>query len=264
MKRKIIGKNQIMLLTALIFVLVPVIRPGQPVKAAGDGTAAVVSGSIENATDDWNVMTQRLDEAIRSGTGQNVGFLVGNHFEIPTDILGRLAGKNATLALHTSNGVTFSISGGEVYAADAPFTVDVSFESVIPDEVKQQLPGNNTLRQFSMVQKDAYPCILNVHLALGEEYAGKHAVLYSYDEAGGRMRQEGIFRINGQGNAMFGLRRGDEYLVAVYRGYAVAEGDTLSHVAVRNHISLQNLLALNPQIQDADRIQIGQMVNLPN
>ena len=80
MKRKIIGKNQIMLLTALIFVLVPVIRPGQPVKAAGDGTAAVVSGSIENATDDWNVMTQRLDEAIRNGTGQNVGFLVGNHF----------------------------------------------------------------------------------------------------------------------------------------------------------------------------------------
>ncbi len=63
---------------------------------------------------------------------------------------------------------------------------------------------------------------------------------------------------------MFGLRRGDEYLVAVYRGYTVAEGDTLSHVAVRNHISLRNLLALNPQIQDADRIQIGQMVNLPN
>ena len=61
MKRMIIGKNRIMLLTALIFVLVPVIRPGQPVKAAGDGAAAVVSGSVENATDDWNVMTQRLD-----------------------------------------------------------------------------------------------------------------------------------------------------------------------------------------------------------
>ena len=264
MKRKIIGKNQIMLLTALIFVLVPVIRPGQPVKAAGDGAVAVASDSVEGATDDWNVMAQRLDEAIRNGTGQNVGFLVGNHFEIPTDILGRLAGKNATLALHTSNGVTFSISGGEIYAADAPFTVDVSFESVIPDEVKQQLPGNNILRQFSMAQKDAYPCLLNVHLALGEEYAGRHAVLYSYDEAGSRMRQEGIFRINGQGNAMFGLRRGDEYLVAVYRGYTVAEGETLSHIAFRNGISLQRLMAFNPQIRDADLIQIGQRVNLPN
>ena len=144
MKRKIIGKNQIMLLTALIFVLVPVIRPGQPVKAAGDGAAAVVSGSVENATDDWNVMTQRLDEAIRNGTGQNVGFLVGNHFEIPTDILGRLAGKNATLALHTSNGVTFSISGGGILAAPAPLSPGGSFASGLSPGGEKQPPGKKT------------------------------------------------------------------------------------------------------------------------
>lgn len=63
---------------------------------------------------------------------------------------------------------------------------------------------------------------------------------------------------------MFGLRRGDEYLVAVYRGYTVAEGETLSHIAFRNGISLQRLMAFNPQIRDADLIQIGQRVNLPN
>lgn len=264
MKRKIIGKTIITLLTALIFVLVPVIRPDQPVKAAGDGAVPVLSGSVEDTTDDWNVMVERLGQAIQNGTGQNVSFQVGNHFEIPADILSRLAGRNATLALHTSNGVTFSISGREIYAVDTPFVVDVSFDSVIPDEVQGQLSGSDTIRQFSMEQKDAYPCVLNVHLALGEEYVGRHAVLYSYDEAAGRMRQEGIFRINSQGHAMFGLRRGDEYLVAVYRGYTVAEGDTLSHVALRNHISLQTLLAHNPQIRDADQIQIGQMLNLPN
>lgn len=257
MKRKAARKIATALMTALIFVFVPVIRPDRKVEAAA-------SDSLEDVTDNWLVMSQRLDEAIRNGIGQNVSFLVGNHFEIPTDILSRLAGKNATLALHTGKGIAFSISGGEIYSTDKPFTVDVSFESVIPDEAKGQLPGNNTIRQFSMEQKEAYPCVLNAHLALGGEYAGRHAVLYSYDEAGGRMRQEGIFRINSQGQAMFGLRRGDEYLVAVYRGYTVAEGDTLSHVAVRNGISLRSLLALNPQIRDADRIQIGQAVNLPN
>ena len=99
MKRKIIGKTIITLLTALIFVLVPVIRPDQPVKAAGDGAVPVLSGSVEDTTDDWNVMVERLGQAIQNGTGQNVSFQVGNHFEIPADILSRLAGRNATLEI---------------------------------------------------------------------------------------------------------------------------------------------------------------------
>ena len=264
MKRKTEKRVAIALMTALIFVFVPIIRQDTKAKAANGSQVIAASESVGDTTADWLVMVERLDQAIRNGTGQNVSFLTGNHFEIPTDILGRLAGKNATLALHTSNGVTFSISGRDIYAADAPVVVDVSFESVIPDEVKRQISGQNILKEFSMEQKDAYPCCLNVHLGLGEEYAGKHAVLYSCDESAGLLRQEGIFRINELGHAMFGLERGDEYMVAVYRGYTVAEGDTLSHVAARNGVSLQALMAVNLQIKNADQIQIGQLVNLPN
>lgn len=264
MRTKTEKKIAIALMSALIFVFVPVIRQDTKAEAANGSAVVAASESFEDTTADWLVMAERLDQAIQNGTGQNVSFSTGNHFEIPTDILGRLAGKNATLALHTSNGVTFSISGRDIYAADTPVVVDVSFEPVIPDEVKRQVPEQNLLRQFSMEQKDKYPCCLNVHLGLGEEYAGKHAVLYSYDESAGRLRQEGVFRINSLGHAMFGLERGDEYVVAVYRGYIAKPGDTLSHVAVRNGISLQALMSVNPQIKNADQIQIGQLVNLPN
>ena len=46
--------------------------------------------------------------------------------------------------------------------------------------------------------------------------------------------------------------------------YKVKPGDTLSKVAKRNGISLAQLLKANPQITNPDRIQVGQVVNLPD
>ncbi len=40
-------------------------------------------------------------------------------------------------------------------------------------------------------------------------------------------------------------------------------GDTLSHIARRYKISLEELREANPQISDIDRIVIGQPVNIP-
>ena len=46
--------------------------------------------------------------------------------------------------------------------------------------------------------------------------------------------------------------------------YKIKAGDTLSKVAKRNGISLAQLLKANPQITNPDRIQVGQVVNLPD
>lgn len=262
MKRRIIGKNKIRIMTALIFILISFMGLGGAVKAA-EGGIGTESGSAGEYTRDWGAMVRQLDRAVQNGTGEDVNFLAGNHLEVPADILGKLAGKKAALALHTGNGVAFSISGGEIYRADTGFKADVSFESAVPDEVKAQIPADHIRREFSLETKEALPCFLNVHLALGEENAGRHAVLYSYNEADGTLRQEGIYRINAQGQAMFGLGRGDKYVVSVYQGHIVMRGETLSHIAAGNNVSLQALMAVNPQIRDADQIQIGQMVNLP-
>lgn len=259
-----IKKLKIKLILALIFVFVPLIRPTNVVEAAGNGMIAAQSESVSDATEDWNTMVERLDDAIGNGKGENVNFTVGNTFEIPTDILEKLAGKNATLALHTSNGVTFSVSGRDVRRTDEPISVNLTFEPVIPEEICQQIPEEYTVRQFAMEERENYPCRLNVHLGLGEENAGRHAILYSYDEAAGTMRQEGIYRINSAGHAMFGLKRGGAYVTAVMGGYTVASGDTLSHIAVKKGVSLRALKAVNPQIQDIDMIRVGQLVNIPS
>ena len=77
------------------------------------------------------------------------------------------------------------------------------------------------------------------------------------------MQQEGSFRITKDGYAMFGLNRGDEYIVITMDGYTAQPGDTFSGIAVRHGVSLQKLQEANPQITDIDRIGIGQQVNIP-
>ena len=47
-------------------------------------------------------------------------------------------------------------------------------------------------------------------------------------------------------------------------GHTVRRGDTLSGIAQQNGVSLQELLASNPQIKNPDLIHPGQQVNLPN
>jgi murein DD-endopeptidase MepM/ murein hydrolase activator NlpD len=46
--------------------------------------------------------------------------------------------------------------------------------------------------------------------------------------------------------------------------YTVKPGDTLSRIAMRNGMTLPQLLQANPQIKDPNRISVGDVVNLPD
>lgn len=46
--------------------------------------------------------------------------------------------------------------------------------------------------------------------------------------------------------------------------YTIKAGDTLSKIAARNGLTLAQLLQANPQITNPDRINVGDVVNLPN
>jgi murein DD-endopeptidase MepM/ murein hydrolase activator NlpD len=46
--------------------------------------------------------------------------------------------------------------------------------------------------------------------------------------------------------------------------YTVKAGDTISKIAARNGLTVAQLLQANPQISDPNRINVGQVLNLPN
>ena len=47
------------------------------------------------------------------------------------------------------------------------------------------------------------------------------------------------------------------------KSYKIKSGDTLSQIAKKNGMSLQALLALNPNIKNANKIRAGQAIKLP-
>lgn len=46
--------------------------------------------------------------------------------------------------------------------------------------------------------------------------------------------------------------------------YTVKPGDTLSKIATRNGVSLEQLLKANPQISNPNNIKVGEVINVPN
>lgn len=266
---KIKRKTAIIFAATLTVSMIPVSVRMRQESTAGDISAiishtVVIGDPSDTAADDWDKMLVKLDAAIDEGKGQNVNITVGDSVLVSTDILNRLAGKDATLALHMTDGLTFSISGREIKKADYPVQISLCEESGIPEEARQGLLEEVTIsREFCMSEKEAYPCRINAHLSFGPQNAGRHAVLYYYDEFDGTMKQESFYRIRESGNAMFGLNRGDEYIVVVMNGYTVEAGDVLSRIAVKNDISLKSLMAANPQITDSDEIREGQLINIP-
>ncbi len=127
-----------------------------------------------------------------------------------------------------------------------------------------------------MSEKTDYAVPVNVHMNLGKENAGKQAFLYSYDENAGVMKLVGNFVITAEGQAMFPINRGDEYIAVVAdkaaagieeaaqggRTYTVAAGDTFLRIAKKNGVSLQQLMKANPQIKNINKIRPGWVINV--
>lgn len=255
----------------IIFALVSALSFASRQSALTALAAGVPGGIVTRAgnnvlTDvDWMLVDKMLDEAIQGTDGQSVNIHAGNEIEFSADALKKIAGLDVVLAMHTGDGLAFSVNGREVSdTIDKTVKISLSMVSSIPDPVKGSVLVNSIKsREFKMEEKEDYPCRINMHVAFESEDAGKLAVLYYYDNARGVMKAEGFFRINDTGHAMFELPRGDEYLIAVMDNYTVLSGDSLSGIASKSGVTIQALMAANPHISNADEIRVGQSIYIP-
>ena len=252
-----------------------IVRPGS--SGSGSGSSAVQSGSDaawnSNVEVDWNAVTASLDQTAR---GSNATVSTGTDFVIPVSVQNRVAKKRVTLACHPEGtDITITLSSGDIKAPKQDIALSVSNRANIPAAAGSEVTDTALFsRVLNVGPKKFFQQNLNVHMVLGTQYAGKLAVMYSYDEITGRMRYESSFRITKDGLAMFPLQRGDEYMIVVTDkidrktlsakgNYRVVPGDTLSRIAAKNGVSLSALLKANPQIQNVNRIYAGDMITIP-
>lgn len=260
----------------------PGAKPDTGSNASGSsGASAGAGGGSPQIAADWNRITADLRSQTAAG-GNNGGkalvrnVLTGNNIIVPSDIFQILSGQKMTLAMHTGENLAFSISSENI-----PRTMKNSSLNLTVRQGKAAIPAaligekvKNTVadRQISLAGRDSFGMVVNMHLALGAENANNYANLYRYNEQRGQMDYLGSFRITDNGQAMFGITGGAEYLITVTKElpaekaggvYTVMKGDTLSDIAARFGVKLRDLMAANPGITNADRIRQGQRVQLP-
>ena len=221
---------------------------------------------------DWAAVSSKLDTAVQAADGTNVNVLTGKDVKVSADILKKIAGKNVTLALQAGNGVALSVSGQNNKQIQGELNLTVTNKDTVPAQVKNTvMAGVLSSRNILITENSPLQTRISLHVGLAKEYAGKYANLYYYDAKSGQMKLTGIYQINKDGQSMFALTHGGQYVVtvtdtaakgAVTEGYTVVSGDTMSRIAVKMGTTLRALKAANPQIADMNKIRPGQVIKI--
>ena len=208
----------------------------------------------------------------------NMNVVCTGEVQVPQKVLNTIKGTNVTVAFHSGNGVAMSISGQDLKNKDLSkiqnidLTVDQT-SNIIPANVVAAKTSAHT-RQLAIKDTGSFGVNVNIHVNVGKENAGKTANMYRYNAEKGRLEYCGSFTVTSNGQSMFALKRGGNYLVTVTErrpsesvwfaegNYIVKAGDTLSKIAQRNHMTLTELLRRNAQITNRNLIKVGQRLNL--
>ena len=208
----------------------------------------------------------------------NMNVVCTGEVQVPQKVLNTIKGTNVTVAFHSGNGVAMSISGQDLKNKDLSKIQNID---LTVDQTSNNIPANVVAAKTSvptrqLVIKDtgSFGVNVNIHVNVGKENAGKTANLYRYNAEKGRLEYCGSFTVTSNGQSMFALKRGGNYLVTVTErrpsesvwfaegNYIVKAGDTLSKIAQRNHMTLTELLRRNAQITNRNLIKVGQRLNL--
>ena len=268
----------------------PVVTP-QPTTTPAPATAPETESSSADKetsapvqTVDWNTVTSNVQAKIAEVTQNpninsvNMNIVCSGETRLPAAVLGSIKGSDMTLALHSGNGVAVSISGQDLKgtALNALQNIDLTVDSNaqnIPAAMAASKKAEAT-KQLSVKDTGAFPVAVNIHVNVGAENSGKYANLYRYNAEKKQLEYCGSFPVTRNGQSMFALKQGGDYMVTVTAAqpketvyfnsgnYAVKAGDTLSAIAKRNHMTLTELKAKNPQIKDLHKIRVGQKLNL--
>ena len=262
----------------------PTVTPAPATAPEAESSSADKETSAPVQTVDWNTVTSNVQAKIAEVTQNpninsvNMNIVCSGETRLPAAVLGSIKGSDVTLALHSGNGVTVSISGQDLKgtALNALQNIDLTVDSNaqnIPAAMAASKKAEAT-KQLSVKDTGAFPVAVNIHVNVGAENSGKYANLYRYNAEKKQLEYCGSFPVTGNGQSMFALKQGGDYMVTVTAAqpkesvyfnsgdYAVKAGDTLSAIAKRNHMTLAELKAKNPQIMDLHKIRVGQKLNL--
>lgn len=247
----------------------------------GSGSAGTSSAP---ETVNWNEVSSSVQDKVTEIAQNpaiatvNMNMVCTGEVQVPQKVLNTIKGTNVTVAFHSGNGIAMSISGQDLKNKDLSKIQNID---LTVDQTSNNIPANVVaaktsapVRQLAIKDSGSFGVNVNIHVNVGKENAGKTANLYRYNTEKGRLEYCGSFTVTSNGQSMFALKRGGNYLVTVTEhrpsesvwfaegDYTIKPGDTLSKIAQRNLMTLAELLRRNAQITNRNVIKVGQRLNL--
>lgn len=248
------------------------------------GSTGSAATSSAPETVNWNEVSSSVQDKVTEITQNpaiatvNMNMVCTGEVQVPQKVLNTIKGTNVTVAFHSGNGIAMSISGQDLKNKDLSKIQNID---LTVDQASNNIPANVVTaktsaptRQLAIKDTGSFGVNVNIHVNVGKENAGKTANMYRYNAEKGRLEYCGSFTVTSNGQSMFALKRGGNYLVTVTErrpsesvwfaedNYIVKAGDTLSKIAQRNHMTLTELLRRNAQITNRNVIKVGQRMNL--
>ena len=249
---------------------------------AGSTGSAATSSAPE--TVNWNEVSSSVQDKVTEIAQNpaiatvNMNVVCTGEVQVPQKVLNTIKGTNVTVAFHSGNGVAMSISGQDLKNKDLSKIQNID---LTVDQTSNNIPSNVVAaktsaptRQLAIKDTGSFGVNVNIHVNVGKENAGKTANMYRYNAEKGHLEYCGSFTVTSNGQSMFALKCGGNYLVTVTErrpsesvwfaegDYTIKPGDTLSKIAQRNHMTLAELLRRNAQITNRNVIKVGQRLNL--
>lgn len=251
---------------------------------SNDNVSDSAGTSSTPETVNWNEVSSSVQDKVTEIAQNpaiatvNMNMVCTGEVQVPQKVLNTIKGTNVTVAFHSGNGVAMSISGQDLKNKDLSKIQNID---LTVDQTSNNIPSNVVAaktsaptRQLAIKDTGSFGVNVNIHVNVGKENAGKTANMYRYNAEKGHLEYCGSFTVTSNGQSMFALKRGGNYLVTVTErrpsesvwfaegDYTIKPGDTLSKIAQRNHMTLAELLRRNAQITNRNVIKVGQRLNL--
>ena len=156
-------------------------------------------------------------ESAKDGSTVEIKLSTGST-KLDKEVFEELAGRDVTLEISLSNGVTWTVNGQDIPENAKLTDIDMGVSmntSTIPVDVLNMVTGEIGTVQMTLKHNGAFGFTLTLTAPLGRENAGLWANLYHYDEDAGKMVYQTAALVDKDGNVALPFDHASQYALVL-------------------------------------------------